>query len=98
MSIFESILLQTRMSDINAQPNAFHRSFYETWENPPKDFSLDLFVYYAARKNMLKVIKFPVLFGDRRYGHSSWNISFASKYRFIKRTIKFSFELKRRFR
>ena len=53
MSIFETILLGKRLSDINAQPTIFSRKFFETWENPPNDFSLDLFAYYFAKKNKL---------------------------------------------
>ena len=34
MSIFETFYLGCRMWDINAQPNIFHRSFFETWQNP----------------------------------------------------------------
>ena len=43
MSLFETIYLNTRLWDINAQPNIFHRSFFESIKNHcPKDFSLDL--------------------------------------------------------
>ncbi len=42
MSVFETLLLRTRLWDINAQPNMFSRAFFETWVNPPHDFSLEL--------------------------------------------------------
>lgn len=96
MSLFETLYLRTRLYDINAQPNIFSRDFYNSWDNPPHDFSLDLFVYYKARKQKLKIIRFDVLFPERIHGESNWNTSFSAKWKFIKRTINFSTELKKR--
>jgi glycosyltransferase involved in cell wall biosynthesis len=44
MSVFETILLSKPMWDINAQPTIFSRAFFESWHEPPYDFSLDLFL------------------------------------------------------
>ena len=96
MSIFETLLLRTRLWDINAQPNMFPRAFFESWVNPPHDFSLDLYVYFTARSQDLPVYRFPVEFGERAHGISHWNINWAAKMKFIYRTIDFSFELKKR--
>jgi len=96
MSIFESWLLREYLWDINAQPNIFSRKFFESWKNPPHDFSLDLYVYFTALNQGLPVYRFPVKFGERAYGTSHWNINWASKMKFIRRTIDFSFELKKR--
>ena len=71
------------------------RSFLN-WENPPKDFALDLYTLYMAKKKKLEVIRFDVLFPERIHGVSTWNSGFASKWKFIKRTINFSKELKKR--
>jgi glycosyltransferase involved in cell wall biosynthesis len=96
MSIFETILLRTRLWDINAQPNLFSRSFFESWDNPPHDFSLDLYAYFFARHQGLQVRRFPVKFGERAHGVSHWNVNWAAKVKFIRRTIDFSIELKKR--
>ena len=96
MSVFETLLLQTRLWDINAQPNMFSKSFFKTWANPPHDFSLDLYVYFTARAQGLPVYRFPVKFGERAHGVSHWNVNWAAKIKFIRRTIDFSFELKKR--
>jgi glycosyltransferase involved in cell wall biosynthesis len=96
MSIFESALLRTRLWDINAQPNMFSRRFFETWINPPHDFSLDLYVYYTARSQDLPIYRFPVEFSERAHGTSHWNVNWEAKKKFILRTIDFSFELKKR--
>ncbi len=94
MSVFETILLRRAMWDINAQPTMFSRSFFESWSKPPYDFSLDLYAYYHALDQGLKARRFPVKFGERANGISHWNVSFRAKWRFIKRTLKFSFDMK----
>ena len=76
MSIFEILLLRKFMWDINAQPTMFHRKFFLTWNTPPKDFSLDLYAYYMAKKSRLRVKRFPVVFAERAHGVSNWNVSF----------------------
>lgn len=95
MGIFETIYFKTPMDDINAQPNVFPKGFYEGWDNPPYDFSLDLFAVYTAKKAGLLIVRFPVLFPERIHGESKWNNEgLKSKWKFIKRTIQFSKELK----
>lgn len=94
MSCFETILLRQRLWDINAQPTMFSRQFFEMWETPPDDFSLDLYAFYQASQIGLDVHRFPVLFGERAHGVSHWNVNWAAKRKFIKRTIQFSLELK----
>lgn len=96
MSIFETILLGKPMWDINAQPTMFSRTFFETWVEPPHDFSLDLYAYYQARIKCLGVYRFPVAFGKRAHGVSHWNVNWAAKRKFIRRTIDFSLKLRRR--
>lgn len=95
MSMLESFLFKTKLNDINAQPNIFHHSFFATWENPPKDFSLDLYVFVLARRANFDIIRFPVSFNPRTAGVSSWNTSWHNKYKFIKRTLSFSLKLRK---
>lgn len=95
MSVFETMLLGKPLWDINAQPTMFSRTFFESWHEPPHDFSLDLFAYYMARQNGLAVHRFPVRFGERAHGVSHWNVNWAAKRKFIRRTVDFSLQLKR---
>lgn len=95
MSAFETVYLGKKLWDINAQPNIFHKSFFERLNNIPKDFSLDLYFLYTAQKQGLEVIRFDVVFPERIHGESSWNTGFSSKWKFIKRTLDFSFKLKK---
>lgn len=94
MSLFESAWLGTALWDINAQPNIFHRSFFERWVNPPDDFALDLYALYTAAKQNLQLVRFDVSFTERLHGTSSWNTGMASKWKFVKRTLDYSFKLK----
>lgn len=98
MSVFETLLLQKPLWDINAQPTMFSRSFFLLWRSPPHDFSLDLFAYYQARCSAAPVYRFAVLFGERAHGVSHWNVNWAAKWKFIKRTVQFSLSLKRQLR
>jgi len=95
MGVFTSIMLGKWMTDINAQPNLFHSSFMQKLKKPPNDFSLDLYAYYMAKRNGLKIVKFPVDFSKRAHGSSHWNTGIASKWKFIKRTADFTFRLKK---
>jgi glycosyltransferase involved in cell wall biosynthesis len=95
MSIFETLLLGKPLWDINAQPTLFSRAFFETWLEPPHDFSLDLYAYYLARKKQFEVHRFPVRFGERAHGVSHWNVNWAAKRKFIRRTVDFSLQLRK---
>lgn len=97
MSFFETLLLGKPMWDINAQPNMFSRVFFDTWQvTAPHDFSLDLYCYYQAHCKNLKIIRFPVKFGERAHGVSHWNLNWSAKMKFIKRTIDFSLKLRKK--
>ncbi|MDP6704850.1 MAG: glycosyltransferase family 2 protein [Alphaproteobacteria bacterium] len=96
MAGFETLLLGRPMWDINAQPTIFPRAFFETWDHPPDDFSLDLYAYYQAKVQGLRVARFPVRFGERAHGVSHWNVDWRAKLRFIKRTMRYSLDLRRR--
>jgi glycosyltransferase involved in cell wall biosynthesis len=95
MSAFETLLLGRPMWDINAQPTMFSRAFFQTWQNAPHDFALDLYTYYQARQAGLGIYRFPVRFGERAHGVSHWNVNWAAKRKFIRRTMDFSFQLRK---
>lgn len=96
MSGFETVLLGKPMWDINAQPNLFPRRFFQALTDLPDDFSLDLFTYFSAQTHGLAVRRFPVRFGDRAHGMSHWNVNWRSKWNFIRRTMQFSLQLRKR--
>ena len=96
MSIFETFYLKEFLWDINGQPNLFSKNFFETWENPPKDFSLDLYALFMAKKQKLDLVRINVLFPKRINGESSWNKGIMSRWKLSKRTLKFSLDLKKK--
>ena len=96
MSIFETFYLKEFLWDINGQPNLFSKNSFETWENPPKDFSLDLYALFMAKKQKLDLVRINVLFPKRINGESSWNKGIMSRWKLSKRTLKFSLDLKKK--
>jgi glycosyltransferase involved in cell wall biosynthesis len=95
MSVFESVLLRTTLRDINAQPTMFHRDLIDIWGTAPKDFSLDLFAVYRARRAGFRIRRIPVIFAPRKWGTSTWNTDMSAKRRFIRRTIDYSLQLRK---
>lgn len=95
MSVFETLLLRTKVSDINAQPTLFSRELFDSWQNAPWDFALDLYAYYTAQQQKYRVRKIPVLFLGRKFGHSSWNFGMKTRWKFISRTIRYSVKLRK---
>lgn len=96
MGAFETLLFAKPMWDINAQPTMFNRQFFESWEEPPYDFSLDLYAFFQAHNHGLKILRFPVKFGERAHGVSHWNINLTAKWKFIRRTLKYSLQLRKK--
>ncbi|HAS73459.1 MAG TPA: glycosyl transferase family 2 [Clostridiales bacterium UBA8960] len=95
MSLYETLYLKMPLWDINAQPNIFPRVFFESLMTCPDDFSLDLYMYYKAKKKKLPLQRIDVRFTQRIHGQSKWNDeTFKSKWKFIKRTLEFSKHLK----
>ena len=93
MSIFASLNLRCFLWDINAQPSMFQSSFFKEWDNPPYDFSLDLYAYFLAKKKGYEIKRFNVKFTERLFGISKWNFNFNSKIKFIKRNLKYIIKL-----
>jgi len=89
MGFFASLALKMKLYEINAQPNIFHRNLLSYVTNPPKDFSLDLYVYYKAKLHGYKMKRFTVSFKDRIFGMSNWNTGIRSKIKFALKTIQY---------
>ena len=95
MAAFEWAALGVRLWDINAQPTLFPRSFFESWSDPPEDFSLDLFAYHQAVRRGFELRRFPVEFGPRLTGEGH-NETLSAKLRYSRRTVAYSLDLRRR--
>ena len=96
MGLISSIVLKSNLDDINAQPKIFKRELLNKFKNPPRDFSLDLYLLYFALKNNYEILEFPVYFNKRKYGFAKGGgASIKTRLKIILRTIKFIFNLKK---
>ena len=96
MSLITFLLFKKKLNDINAQPKIFKRSFLKFIENPPVDFSYDIYFLLIALKNNIKIIEFPVNWYDRNAGIAKGGGSFKLKIKLTLRTIKFMINLKKK--
>lgn len=99
MQIVAYLALHKYMDDINAQPKAFTRSFYNAHvkQGAPNDFSLDLYLLYQAKTNGYKIYDFPVVFADRIHGDAKGGGgSWKNRIKLVRRTWNYIFELKER--
>ena len=94
MATIASAVLTAPLTDINAQPKVFHRSFLDDIPNPPRGFEFDLYLLYRARKKGLKVLTIPVEFGARAHGTSKWAFSLLSRWRHVWATVRYIFRLR----
>ena len=94
MQVFESILFQMPLEEINAQPTIFHKALLGLAINPPKDFALDLYFFVCAKRNNFEVVRIDVPFKDRQYGFSKWNNNFNNRIKTLFGMVTYSFKLK----
>ena len=95
MSLLSTLLLRVSLSDVNAQPKMFHRNFLKKLPNPPRDFSLDLYLLYQARIHKYPILEHQVHFGKRLYGESKGGGTLKGKLKLIQRTLKYMLKLTR---
>jgi glycosyltransferase involved in cell wall biosynthesis len=94
MSLVEWLILGVRLWDINAQPTVFSRDFYISLNQPPVDFSIDLYFYHEAVRKNYSIKRFPVNFGLRLKGEGH-NDKLLSKIKYSWKTIIFSMGLRK---
>lgn len=94
MAVIASILLLTKLTDINAQPKLFHRSHLDRLTCPPDGFQFDVYLLYLARRAGLKLLTIPVTFEKRAHGQSKWAFSIFSRYRLIWATVVYMSRLR----
>lgn len=95
MSIISSTFLKVRLSDVNAQPKMFHKSFVSILKEPPKDFSLDLYLLYQARINNFPILELPVKYGNRIHGNAKGGGTLKGKFNLTMRTLDYLLRLKK---
>lgn len=89
-----SLILGQRLREINAQPSLYPRYFLLESDNPPHDFSLDMFFYFKAKVYGLEEIRREVLFVDRMVGYSKWKRDISSIFFMSLNTVKASWKMR----
>ena len=97
MTCLTFLLFGKIINDINAQPKIFKRSMLKFINNPPIDFSYDIYFLLVALNNNIKIQEFPVKWYDRNAGEAKGGGSFKLKFKLTLRTIKFLFNLRRKY-
>lgn len=97
MGKISSVMLGQELNDINAQPKMFHHSFLKLIDDPPNDFSLDLYFYCVAVKNKMDILELPVYFNKRLFGEAKGGggSSIWTRIKVIKRTLKYILNLRK---
>ena len=95
MGLVASTALGAPLRDINAQPKIFPRTLFESFKNPPSDFSLDLYALYQAHRSGMTILEQPVHFGVRQHGEAKGGASLRGKVRLTRRTLTYIFRLRR---
>ena len=94
MSLISSLIFRKVLFDINAQPKVFSRKFIKLMNDPPNDFSLDLYLIVLAKINNYEIINYPVITKNRIAGIAKGGGSLKGKLKLTLRTFKYIFELK----
>ena len=97
MTCLTFLLFGKKINDINAQPKIFKRSMLKFINNPPIDFSYDIYFLLVALNNNIKIQEFPVKWYDRNAGEAKGGGSFKLKFKLTLRTIKFLLNLRRKY-
>lgn len=95
MSGISSFLLKSKLTDINAQPKMFHRSFFDSLKNFPDDFSLDLYFYLKANQAKFDILTIPVTYKKRLLGEAKGGGSLKNKFKLTKRTLTYILQTKK---
>ena len=95
MSKICSVILRTRLREINAQPSIYPRNLLTGIEKPPKDFSFDMYVYFRAVSNGLEENRIRVQIPIRTKGSSSWNTGTGAIIKMSLKTISAAIQMTR---
>ena len=95
MSMLVSFLFKYKLTDINAQPKIFPKNFLKMLENPPLDFSLDLYFLLIAKINNYKILENPITVHKRVAGKAKGGGSLLAKIKLTSRTLNYIFRIKK---
>lgn len=93
MQILCSLILNQKLSEINAQPVFINYSQLK-YMDLPNGLEMDLYIYYTSLMNKSKIHRINVLQNKRSFGSSSWNNNIFSKIKLSYKFLKFAMKLK----
>ena len=96
MSKFVNLVFDSCFEDINAQPKIFNKNILSKFNNPPNDFSLDLYLLLIAHLNNLNIIQFHIHWGSRFAGKAKGGGNLIGKFKLTYRSLKYIFKLKKK--
>ncbi len=96
MSVVTYFLFKKKLSDINAQPKIFNKSFLDKLKNVPLDFSFDIFFLLVAKKINLKILEYPIVVHKRFAGEAKGGGSIKLKIKLTLRTLNFMLDLRKK--
>ena len=73
MTIYNTILFRTLLTDINAQPVIFSKKFFLSTNYFPNDMMFDVWIYVMAKKRGLNIKRFNVVFNRKARIYGSGN-------------------------
>ncbi|MAH99402.1 MAG: glycosyl transferase family 2 [Euryarchaeota archaeon] len=92
-NIVSSFFLRKKLWDITAYPTLFTRNLYKKYKiYLPYDFSIDLYLFFFAKRDNYKIKRINFKYDKRKFGVSSWNKNFFSR---IKLTINYILKILR---
>ena len=74
-------ILWRRLREINAQPKVFRADLIDLLDDPPSDFTFDLYVLLRALESGHTIREIDVDFPPRRHGESNWARGIGSRAR-----------------
>jgi hypothetical protein len=95
MGLICSAIFRAKLYEINAQPTVMSKNLYDSWRNPPHDFSLDLYATLIAKQKNSRIVRSKFYFSKRYSGKSSWNTGLKSRAKMVSRTLEYAVALHR---
>ena len=79
-NLLSSFFLITKLWEISAYPTLFSKKLFIHYKSIlPHDFSIDLYLFFLAKKNKYKIRRLKYQYDKRKHGTSSWNKNIFSR-------------------
>ena len=95
MSILVGLLFKYKLTDINAQPKIFHRNFLKLLNDPPINFSLDLYLLLTAKLNNYEILEHPLTVHKRIAGEAKGGGTLLAKIKLTLNTLNYIYKIKK---